>query len=85
MTYYRVLPSRADKMFRSGRTPMYTIKNELFTPAEVKKYSIPDKGGYYLHKEWVEEVNVPRSSTYFFFGARFCDRLVTVGDATVFM
>lgn len=83
MTYYRVLPSRADKMFRVGGLP--TIKNELFTPAEVKKYSTPDKGGYYLHKEWVEEVNVPRSSTYFFFGARFCDRLVTVGDAAVFM
>lgn len=68
MTYYRVIVP--DKLYRlSGY--YQTIGGELFTPAEYRRYSTPDKYGCKLRAEWVEQVQVSQHNTYWFFGARF--------------
>lgn len=68
MLYYRV--KMPDKLFRFNGY-MQTIGKELFTPAEYRKYSTPDKFGCFLHREWLEPVNVSKKRVYWFFGARF--------------
>ena len=68
MLYYKVVKS--DKLFRFNGY-LQTVKDELFTPAEFRKYSTPDKHGCCLRREWLQEVNVSRKRIYWFFGARF--------------
>ena len=60
MTYYQVLPQ-----FDNYRLPkrLIYIQNELFTPAEVKRYNVD------VNK--CQKVQCSRKKTYFFFGARF--------------
>ena len=67
MLYYRVV--KPDKVFRFNHY-LQTIKNELFTPAEVRQYKVPDKQGCCLKDEWLEPVNIKKFGTYWFFGAR---------------
>lgn len=68
MLYYRVI--KPDRVIRF-KGYMQTVANELYTPAEFRKFSTPDKYGYRLKREWVEEVNISLKRTYWFFGARF--------------
>ena len=67
MKYYMVI--KPDKVIRF-KGYLQTIAFELFTPGEYKKYSAPDKYGCRLKPEWVKEVTIPKSQTYWFFGAR---------------
>ena len=68
MLYYKVrIP---DKLYRFEGY-LQTVPNELYTPTEVKRYSVPDKHGYRMHVEWLEPVNISKQRTYWFFGARF--------------
>lgn len=67
MLYYKVV--KGDKLFRR-RGYIQTVGGELFTPAEVERYSKPDKYGACLRPEWLEPVQVPKNKTYWFFGAR---------------
>lgn len=68
MLYYRAI--KPDKLYRFNGY-CQTVNRELFTPAELKKYSVPDKHGCRLRREWLQPVNIPKNRTYFFFGARF--------------
>lgn len=70
MLYYKV--KTPDKLYRFNNY-LETIPNELFTPAEVKRYSVPDKHGCKLHLAWLEPVNISKRSVYWFFGARFSE------------
>lgn len=68
MTYYRV--RKSGHLIRySGY--METVSGELFTAAEYKRYSVPDRYGARLTPDCVEAVEVPKSKIYWFFGARF--------------
>ena len=66
MKYYKVSRDidRIPRRYNSKRD--FLVRNELFTPGEVKKYSIP--------MVYIEEVDVKPKETYFFFGARFSDK-----------
>ena len=68
MLYYKV--KTPDKLYRFNGY-LQTVTNELYTPAEVKRYSVPDKHGYKMRPEWLEPVNVSKWRVYWFFGARF--------------
>lgn len=68
MLYYKV--KTPDKLYRfSGY--LQTVPNELYTPVEVKRYSVPDKHGCRMRLEWLEPVNISKRRVYWFFGARF--------------
>ena len=68
MLYYKV--KTPDKLYRFDGY-LQTVSNELYTPAEVKRYSVPDKHGYKMCPEWLEPVNISKRRVYWFFGARF--------------
>ena len=68
MLYYKVIVP--DKVYRFNGY-LQTINNELFTPAEFRRLSSPDKFGCKLRPEWVKAVSHSRKRTYWFFGARF--------------
>lgn len=68
MLYYKVIVP--DKMYRNDPW-LETIKDELFTPAEFKKFSTPDKYGCKLSPKWVMPIYHSRKRTYWFFGARY--------------
>ncbi len=63
MTYYQVLP-QFDNYVLPKR--LIYIMDELFTPAEVKRY--------HVDKKRCRKINCSRKKTYFFFGARFANR-----------
>lgn len=68
MLYYRVkIP---DKLYRFNGY-LQTVRNELYTPAEIRRYSIPDRHNCKMRLEWLEPVNVSKRRTYWLFGARF--------------
>lgn len=79
MLYYQV--KKADKLSRLDGY-IQTVANELFTPAEYRKYSQPDRHGYRLRPEWVRPVEVSRKRVYWFFGARLAD-VADIAPATV--
>ena len=68
MLYYKV--KTPDKLYRFNGY-LQTVPNELYTPAEVKRYSVPDKHGCRMRPEWLEPVNISKRRVYWFFGARF--------------
>lgn len=68
MLYYKV--KTPDKLYRFNGY-LQTVSNELYTPTEVKRYSVPDKHGYKMRPEWLEPVNISKRRVYWFFGARF--------------
>ena len=68
MLYYKV--KTPDKLYRFNGY-LQTVPNELYTPAEVKRYSVPDKHGCKMCSEWLEPVNISKRRIYWFFGARF--------------
>jgi hypothetical protein len=64
MTYYKVKPEHDNKRkHRMDPSCDIYIANELYTEREIGKYD--------LNKEYMDEVNVSRKKTYWFFGARF--------------
>lgn len=71
MLYYRVKPEHDQKtrfaFSRGGGLNIdgIFIKDELYTPKEIKKYL----GGC----AYCDKVEIPKSKIYFFFGARFCE------------
>ena len=67
MLYYKV--KTPDKLYRFNG--LQTVPNELYTQAEVKRYSVPDKHGCRMRPEWLEPVNISKRRVYWFFGARF--------------
>ena len=68
MLYYRVkIP---DKLYRFNGY-LQTVRNELYTPAEIKQYTAPDKHGCRMRLDWLEPVQVSKRRVYWFFGARF--------------
>lgn len=60
MTYFKI-KATADQRKRSDGS-IY-IANELYTPKEKEKYNIPI--AYY------DTIEIPKSKTFFMFGARF--------------
>lgn len=68
MLYYKV--KTPDKLYRF-KSYLQTVQNELYTPAEVKRYSVPDKHGCRMRPEWLKPVNISKRRVYWFFGARF--------------
>ena len=68
MTYYKI--KKSGHLIRYNGY-MQTVAGELFTPAEYKRYSMPDRYGARLTNECVELVEVPKSKIYWFFGVRF--------------
>ena len=60
MKYYKVKPEYDNK--RRSDNNIY-IANELYTEKEVEKY--------HINKSYCDIVNISKSETYFFFGARF--------------
>ena len=67
MTYYRVrINHDGGKIINNkGRIIAELIGNELYTPAEYKRLS------EYVPHWYFDEVEIPRTRTYTFFGARF--------------
>ena len=69
MKYYQVLESADqarvyEKMYTGHYRIGFTlIRNELYTERELKKFNVPSK--------YVREVNIPKTETYWCFGARF--------------
>ena len=61
MKYYKVNENGADRFMHDAKITL--VINELFTEKEKNKYKIPDN--------FVNEVNVCKNNTYWFFGARF--------------
>lgn len=68
MLYYRIKTS--DKLYRR-RGYLQTVQNELYTPAEVKRYCIPDEYGCKMCPEWLEPVQISKRKICWFCGARF--------------
>lgn len=68
MLYYRV--KTPDKLYRFNGY-LQTVRNELYTPKEIAKYSVPDKHGLKMRLEWLEPVKVSKKRIYWCFGARF--------------
>ena len=60
MLYYRVKSEYDNTQTISGWT---LIKHELLTSSDMKKMCVK--------REWVSDVNIPKSKTYWSFGARF--------------
>lgn len=71
MQYYKVVVP--DKLFRFNGY-MQTVQSELFTPGEFRQYSKPDRYGLCLKPEWLEAIDVKKTNTYWFFGARFASK-----------
>ena len=64
MTYYKVKLFADNKYWNPRlRNGEIYIADELYTPKEVEKHN--------LNMDYLEEVNVSRKKTYWFFGARF--------------
>lgn len=69
MLYYRVKPEYDNKTrykwnnHGQGVPDSILVANELYTPAEFRKIA--------NCPAWFEQVNIKKTSTYFFFGARF--------------
>lgn len=61
MKYYKVKPE-ADNKYNKDRTYFF-VGGELLTEKEKEKYCCPDA--------FVDPVNVKKTETYWFFGARF--------------
>lgn len=68
MKYYQVLPEH-DQKYKNPKVHDNNIyiANQLFTPREVERQK--------LNLNYMREVNVPRASVYWFFGARFSEVL----------
>ena len=62
MKYYKIKKEYDNKTRKDNNI---LIQNELYTEREKEKYNIPDK--------YCDIVNVSKNTTYFFFGARFCE------------
>lgn len=69
MIYYQVLPQYDN--FALPKRYIY-VRNELFTPAEVKKYNVDTNK--------CRKIECSRKKTYFFFGARFPFRELNLGN-----
>ena len=69
MKYYKVKPEYDNKArykwnnHGQGVRDSILVANELYTLAEFRKIA--------NCQEWFQEVEVPKSKVYFFFGARF--------------
>lgn len=68
MYYYRVPPELDQKpcyqkVYKYKRNGYFLIANELLTTTEAKKMNAPT--------HLLEVVNIPKTKTYFIFGARF--------------
>jgi hypothetical protein len=69
MLYYRVKPQYGDKTrytwnnHRQGIPNRYLVANELYTPCEFKKLA--------NCPSWFEKVEIQKTKTFRFFGARF--------------
>lgn len=68
MTYYKI--KKSGHLIRYAGY-MQTVAGELFTPAEYRRYSVPDRYGESLTPDCVEVVSVPKNKVYWCFGARF--------------
>ena len=68
MKFYQVLP-QYDQKYKNPRVhdDNIYIANELYTPREVERQK--------LNLKYMREVDVPRTSVYWFFGARFSEAL----------
>ena len=60
MKYYKVKPEADQKKRNDGS--IY-VGNELLTDAEMKRYNVPE--------QYVCPVEIKKTQTYWFFGARF--------------
>lgn len=67
MKYFRVKPEYDNKTRTSnkGRNEGIYVANELYTEAELKKYRVCNI---------FEAVDIPKTNTYWFFGARFASQ-----------
>lgn len=71
MLYYQVKPEHDNKtrfkFHRGGGLEIdgIYIKNELYTPNEIKKYC----GAV----QYCNKIEIPKNKIYFFFGARFAE------------
>ena len=62
MLYYKVKPE-ADNKYNKDRTHFFFVGGELLTEKEKAKYCCPDA--------FVDPVEIKKTETYWFFGARF--------------
>lgn len=67
MKYYRVKKECDNYCVSSEHTRAknFLVQNELYTPREVARYRIP--------LDCLIEVEVKKNTTYWIFGARFCE------------
>ena len=71
MEYYRVRPQYGDKVrytwnnHHQGVSNGFLVANELYTPCEFKRLA--------NCPSWFEKVNIPKTKTYHFFGARLAE------------
>lgn len=77
MTYYRVKKQFNDKQLlkKSGKGWSYysfLIPNELYTQKEIEKLQ---KNQVNISFDFFDPVEIPKNTTYFFFGARFAGAL----------
>lgn len=68
MTYYKA--KKSGHIIRYAGY-MQTVAGELFSPAEYRRYSVPDRYGARLTPDCVVAVTAPKNRVYWFFGARF--------------
>lgn len=63
MLYYKVNKGNDNYQFGTKKRKLYYVENELFTEKECEKYNVD--------KNLCTAIHVPKTQTYWMFGARF--------------
>ena len=77
MTYYKVKAEHDGKRANFRFVANRLISNELYTAAEINKYSSVSEALKYC-----DVVTIPKSNIYWFFGARFQCKAVNIPAGT---
>lgn len=77
MTYYKVKPGHGGQRANFRYKFDYLVSNELYTAAEINKYSSLSEALKYC-----DVVTIPKNKIYWFFGARFACKSVDIPAGT---
>ena len=73
MKYYRVKPEYDNLRKYNSKKALYDgiwVENELYTQKELEKLT---KAGFVVLYKYFDPVEIKKTETYWFFGARFSD------------
>lgn len=71
MKYYKVKQIADNTRKNANKPDSILVKNELYTERELIKFAPKESTYVQLHFDIIE---VAKNTTYFFFGARFCQQ-----------